>query len=225
MYSEAKKYFKYLNLVQEDIKEEFDLLGISLKKVKICDFGCGTGITTFALALESEGAECIGIDLFNNPPSHTPDTLNKYIEIVRDRCENTKSSRKPFSADLCKLITKNRHPRFSRGNILMNHNLPKNIDFAYCKKLLFNLTERKSKDAISQEESLITGLTHISQCVRSDGLICLIEYDKEYILEKYLDMSKLRIVKRTQFNRREIRSRGRTNVVSMFTLYLCQKSI
>jgi len=64
MNSEANKYFKYLDIVREDIREELDLLGVHQKATRICDFGCGNGITTFGLALEVDESVCIGLDLF-----------------------------------------------------------------------------------------------------------------------------------------------------------------
>jgi hypothetical protein len=48
MYSEAKKYFKYLDLVREDIKEEFELLWVPKKELRICDFGCGDWVLMLA---------------------------------------------------------------------------------------------------------------------------------------------------------------------------------
>lgn len=222
MYSETKKYFRYLNLVREDIREEFDLLGIPDTVSRICDFGCGNGITTFSLALEVEGSKCIGIDLFENKAS--PEKLNQYIEIVKTKCENMQSPKASFSTDLCKLILENRSPQFNRGNIVLNQNLPGNIHLAYCKKVLINILDKKYENIPSGEKGLLDGLKHINRSIKSDGWLCVIEYDREFKLESYLEMSGLRILKRAQIERREIRSRGRTNAISTFTLYLGRKS-
>ena len=69
MVAEVKKIFQYLELVREDIREEFDHLGITKSAQKVCDFGCGSGIKTFGLALEIENFDCIGIDLLTRKPS------------------------------------------------------------------------------------------------------------------------------------------------------------
>lgn len=223
MYTEAKKYFRYLNLVREDIREEFDLLGVPNTVSRICDFGCGTGITTFGLALELEESECIGIDLFDNETS--PEILNQYIEIVKNKCRDTKFPAGLFSPDLYKLISEKRSPQFNRGNIVLNQNLPQNIDLAYCKKVLINITDKKYEQTPSGEKGLLTGLKHIIRSIQTDGLMCMIEYDSEFKLERTLEMCNLFIMKRAQIKRREIRSRGRTNAISTFTLYLCRKSM
>ena len=67
------------------------------------------------------------------------------------------------------------------------------------------------------------GLGHITRCVRPGGTICVIEYDKDFGLAKHLEKSDLNILRRARIKRREIRSRGRTNVISRFGLYLCQR--
>ena len=64
MGSDANTYFKHLDLVREDIREELDCLHLQPTGLRICDYGCGSGITTFGLALEVDEAVCIGIDLF-----------------------------------------------------------------------------------------------------------------------------------------------------------------
>jgi hypothetical protein len=225
MFLESKKYIKYLELVQFDIREEFDLLGLYPAGLKICDFGCGDGITTFGLALEAPGSQCIGIDLFDNPSNPTPEILNQYIEIVKTKCNPVLSSENPFPSNLCKLIADDRIPRFVKGNIVLNQNIPQEIDLAYCKKLLVNILGKNYKDTPLGENALTKALKNISNCIQPDGLLCVIEYDKEFSLAKYLNRNNLRIIRKTQLKRNEIRSKGRTKTTSLFTLYLCQKYI
>jgi len=221
MNSEAKRYFKYLHLVREDIREEFEQLGIHQKVLRVCDFGCGSGISTFGLALEIAGAECIGIDLFGE--ELTPKKLRQYVGAVRSQCQNPQFPENLFPADLCRLVAEKRSPQFIEGNIVGNQNLPRNIDLAYCKKLLVNLKGKQAKDRLSGEDRLLIGLKHITHSIRPSGLMCVIEYDTDFRLAKYLEKSDLRILRRTHIKRREIRSRGRTNAISTFALYLCQR--
>lgn len=226
MYSEMKKYFEDLNLVRQDIREEFDLLGVPQKAARICDFGCGNGMTTFGLALEAGGSECVGIDLFDGEENASIfSRQNQYAEILKEKCALTQPLENIFPGDLCKLVHEKLFPRFVKGNILLGQNLSEGIDVAYCKKVLFNIWGKNYGYAPSGEDGLLQGLKNIAQSLRIGGLMYVIEYDNNLELEKYLEMSCLQVVKRAQTKRREIRSDGRTNVISPLILYLCRKSI
>ncbi len=225
MDSEARKYFKYLHLVREDIREEFERLDIRPEASRVCDFGCGSGIFTFGLALEIPGAECIGLDLYREEV--TPKVLGEYTSVVRMQCQGAKRPGKLFPEDLCRLVLEERSPRFVRGDVVGNAGfstgLPADVDLAYCKKLLVNLMGEDSGDGLSGEERLHIGLERIAHSLRPGGLACVVEYGKDFGLAKHLENSDLRILRRTQIERKEIRSRGRTNVTSTFALYLCQR--
>jgi SAM-dependent methyltransferase len=224
MLAEASKYFKYLALVREDIREEFDVLGIQEENLKICDFGCGNGLTTFGLALETKGSDCIGVDLFNEESTFSPTKISQFIEIVRGECKNDSNEKNKFPLELCKLVENNQSPHFRKANIVLNQDMPKDIDLAYCKKVLINLKGKQYNDIPSGEKGLRIGLRNIAQSIRPRGLFCVIEYDREFELGKYIEENHFRILKRDQIQRREIRSRGRTTAISTFSLYLCQKS-
>ena len=221
MDSEARTYFRHLHLVREDIREEFEQLELHPRALRVCDFGCGSGISTFGLALEIPGAACTGLDLFGGEV--TPDTLERYVTAVRRHCQGQRRPWRPFPADLCKLLLEARSPRFIRGDIVGNRNLPADVDLAYCKKLLVNLRGEEPREGLSGEERLRIGLEQITQCIRPGGLLCAVEYDRDFGLAEHLDRGQLRILRRTLIQRREIRSRRRTNVVSTFALYLCQR--
>ena len=115
MYSEANRYFRYLDLVREDIREELDLLGLHQQRLKICDFGCGNGITTFGLALEVSESICTGIDLFDSEP--TPNTLAHYIEILENASHSTQPPKSSFPGGIYELIKRKRLPQFIQGSI------------------------------------------------------------------------------------------------------------
>ncbi|MGD8457684.1 MAG: hypothetical protein PVF83_14980 [Anaerolineales bacterium] len=220
---EAKKYFKHLDLVREDIREEFAVLGVPQNPARVCDFGCGDGLTTFGLALETQGGECIGVDLFESNSKSTLETLNQYLATIRDECNRPPPQHKVIPESVCKLAHEKRLPQFFRKNIILDHNLPSDIDLAYCKKVLVNLKGKEYKETPSGEEGILLGLKHITQNLVSGGLLCAVEYDKDFDLSKYLEESQLDILKKAQIKRREIRARGRTKVLSTFCLYLCQR--
>ena len=219
MATEVRKYFRYLDLVREDIREEFDLLGINPRNFRICDYGCGNGLTTFGLALEAQASECIGIDLFDQAVKITPRKIDQLVEAVSIQCKD----KREYILEICALIAEKRVPKFQQGNIVKNFNLPTDLDLAYCKKVLVNVFMKEYSGTPSGEQGLLTGLGNIFESLRPNGLLCGIEYYNDFILEKYLEECGFQIERRVQVERREIRSKGRTRTVSPLTLYLCRK--
>jgi hypothetical protein len=116
-------------------------------------------------------------------------------------------------------------PQFRRGNIVLGKNLPRNIDFAYCRKVLTNIKGKEYENTPSGKGALLVGISNIVNCIRPHGWICIVEYDKEFKLGQYLERGGLRLIKQTQIKRREIRSRGRTPVISDLAVYQCQKHV
>jgi len=118
MHAKIRNYFKYLHLVREDIREEFNHLGIKFDRQRICDYGCGNGITTFGLALESKLTECIGVDLYGSEVGIDHQELEKYIDKLRCEYDKNTPGKHRFSKVLCKLIKDDRTPRFQKGDIV-----------------------------------------------------------------------------------------------------------
>ena len=134
MIPELKKSFRYLHLFREDIREELDLLGLPGNVRKVCDFGCGSGLNTFALALDIEKSNCIGIDLFEEGKSFSKP--NYLTENIQQACDDQQSPEHFFEYDLCILHHERRLPKFVQGNIVLNQNMPGNLDLACCKKTI-----------------------------------------------------------------------------------------
>jgi SAM-dependent methyltransferase len=218
MSTEAGRYFRYLDLVREDIREEFDLVGKNPNRLKICDFGCGNGITTFGLAIEAKESECIGVDLFGEGSKITPVEIDQILKAIIFRFKD-----KEKCGQISELIDTGRAPEFRQENIVKNVNLPKDIDLAYCKKVLINIFSREYESIPSGENGLISGLRNINQCLNPDAQLLAIEYFDDFALEGYFERCGFQVERREQIKRREIRSKGRTEVESTMTLYLCRR--
>jgi SAM-dependent methyltransferase len=214
MMDEVGKYFKHLALVREDIREELDKLGIRQSGIRICDFGCGTGLTTFGLAIEVERSICLGLDLFNEEIGVTPKSILNLVNRTS----------KKYYPEIFELIQNNRLPTFIEGNIVNNQNMPNRIDLAYCRKVLMNIHGKAYRGTQSGESGLLKGLRNIAESITSEGFLCDVEYDDAHILEKFFLEAGFTILRRAQIKRREVRSKGRTEALSTLTLYLCQKS-
>jgi hypothetical protein len=221
--TETRKYFKFLHLIREDIREELDLLGFSKQPARICDFGCGSGLTTYSLALEFEHAECIGIDRFDGEDAPLQENLLQFQDALRQHCEVEATSGTPFSEDLCRLVREGRLPRFERGDFIQGESLPDAVDLAYCKRIFVNVFGGKCARDPSGEEGLHLAVDRIAASICPQGYLLAVEFEG-FDLEKVFAANNLRILRQAALQRRDVRSRGRTRVISRYALILCQKS-
>jgi hypothetical protein len=220
--AEARQYFRLLHLIQADVQEELNLLGYSKQPTRICDFGCGNGLTTYSLALQFGAAECIGMDRFNSIGAPRVEDLHQFQEILKRYCVEETTRKQPFSEDLCRLVLEKRLPHFRRGDFLMGENLPDVVDLAYCKRIFVNVFGGKYAEDPSGEEGLHLAIERITASIRPQGYLCAVEFEG-FDLEKVFAEWNLRILKQATLHRRDVRSRGRTRAVSRYTLVLCQK--
>jgi hypothetical protein len=222
MVTQAEEYFRHLGLVREDVREELELIDLGEKIEKLCDFGCGTGLTTYTLALELEGSECIGIDRFDGETSPTLDTSLRHAERLGNQCRDQSLKSKVLAKDFCRLLQGPRTPQFKKGDFLLGHNLPCGIDLAYCKRILVNTYKGHHGSTPSGEEGLFQTINHIAGSVRPGGYVCVIEYNGLQ-LDTFLQMANLSLIMQVPFERNDIRSLGRTKVTSHYVLTLCRK--
>jgi hypothetical protein len=193
--AEFRKAFKYLNLVREDIREEFDLMSIQQRGMRICDFGCGNGLTTFGLAIEAEESECIGIDLFEDDEGgFSLIKLMQDIDMMNKSCSEPGQRLNRELGALCQLVASDRIPTFRVGNIVNGTNLPENLDLAYCKKILVNIHGKSYAGTEYGDRGLIKGLMNIRESLGRDGMLFVVEYDKESKIRKYLEDCQFKIL-------------------------------
>jgi SAM-dependent methyltransferase len=221
-----RKYFKHINLYREDIREVVDNFRINFNRMRICDFGCGSGFTTFALALEIDKSVCTGLDLFPDDTQYSFDEILEIENRIKDDCIKKTSDPirlKDFvKNELCKLVDENCYPAFIKGNILTGKNIPKNIDLAFCQKIFINIHEGKHVNECLGSDCVIKSMKNIARSLSSKGHLLSIEFTG-FKLNPFLEESGLEIIKSFDFTRNDIRSRGRTEVISNYTAALCQK--
>lgn len=172
--------FERLKLEREDIQE--DLMGLELdaSHLRIGDFGCGWGYTTLSLMLELLTSECIGVDQFiKNPLLDVPSIED--VNLQFDELKNqVLSNSYPSEDDSIKgavhhVFHKGHFPRFQVGDVVTDNNLPSNLDFTYCKKLLQNICEGAYNNSYKSKEGIRLAINYLSKTVKQGGLICIVE--------------------------------------------------
>jgi hypothetical protein len=224
----VRKYFKHLNFFREDIKEIICKIGLNYANLKSCDFGCGSGITTFALALELDGSVCIGLDKFPKDTPYSFDKIQEITESIRIKCMNKEihsfKLKESISKELCELYENNLYPVFLKGDIVKGKNLLEGIDLPFCQKLLPNIHEDKITNKDLRKNNLIKSINNIKNCLSTEGYLLSVEYTGFDLIPIFKECN-LETIKTIDFNRNEIRSKGRTEVISRFTAFLCRKKV
>jgi SAM-dependent methyltransferase len=215
-----KKYFRHFDLVCEDVREELEFMDLNETILRVCDFGCGKGLITYAFAVELEGSKCIGIDKFHGESVPTFGSITQYVGNLRLGCEGPSGENIP--EELCRLYHQGRLPIFQTGDLLLGDNFPNNLDLAYCNKVLVNIFLGKHGNELSEMEGVQAALSNISRSVKPGGYVCIVEFEG-FPLEDYFPKADLDLVKYIPFTRNDIRSKGRTTVISKYALFLCQK--
>lgn len=221
-----RKYFKHINLYREDIKELLDKCKLNLNGTKICDFGCGSGITTFAFALEIKKSFCIGLDLFSEDSPYSFDEISQIENRIKDDCLNKSINsiklKELVKEELCELFDDKRFPSFIKGDILTGENIPKDCDLAFCQKIFINIHEGKHGNERLGSEAVSKSIKNIASSLLPEGHLLSIEFTN-FDLNPYIEQCGLEIIKSFNFTRNDVRSKGRTEVISNYTAFLCKK--
>jgi len=235
--NDLQKFFDRLIFEVEDIQE--DLRDLRSKSGwKVGDFGCGKGYTTLALALEIDAADCIGIDKFEKNQIFSVPSINEvrnfYIEIQIYLLKNFDSLTSNTLRYKVYILSRNkRFPDFRAGDIVESKNLPSDLDFAYCKKVLENIYEGGYRNEIVGEEGVSFALQNIIDTLKSGGKLCLVEPSQgpnliSFDLEPILQGFGLVDIVHRQFHRADIvykdNSFSRTSIFkTLYSVYISQK--
>ena len=148
-------------------------MGLPLSKpdCKLGDFGCGDGYVTLSLMLHLNAKECFGVDKNNDW---------KLPTIEEAKLEFNTGQNVPvgdLSEEVRQLLNEERWPTFQQDDVLKPHDLPKNLDLAYCKRLLTNIREGAYNNSLNEDDRLSRAINNIVDCIKQRGLFCLVEMD------------------------------------------------
>lgn len=172
--------FERFKLEREDIQEDLKGLGLDVSEFRIGDFGCGWGYTTLSLMLELHTSECIGVDQFVKHPILDVPSIDD-VNLQFDKLKEEILSNTPIAQDdslkrdVHSRFKAGHFPKFQVGDVVMEINLPSNLDFIYCKKLLQNIYEGAYNNSYRGEEGVRFAINHMTNAVKQGSLICIVE--------------------------------------------------
>lgn len=216
------EFFERLKLEVEDIQDELRSLPLQITSHRIGDFGCGEGYTTLSLMLTLQATECIGIDKSSNQD------VQQVFNIVRDSTHKIYDNLKGDSLqqDLQRLLGKSDYPVFQKGDILKGYNLPNNLDFAYCKRVLGNIYSGEYDNLPNGEEGVSIAINNMAGTIKQGGIFCAVEKASAYFAPIF-ERTGLTFLRICRIQRGEIGSQGRitsTAGIGQYFVYCYQKS-
>lgn len=155
-------------------------------------------------------AECVGIDKFAGdhlvPSIH--DVENLFATIKKVVLSGSDDFVKDIQEELLQLLNEGHWPVFQEEDIVKSKNLPNDLDFAYCKLVLGNVYNGEYGNSIMGEDAVMGAIQNITDCIKKDGLFCLVEKDV-MSFQPFLERANLTFLRVCRFRRGEIGEHGR----------------
>jgi hypothetical protein len=220
--------FERLELEREDVQADLMGLGLGLSPFKIAEVGCGWGYTTLSLMLELQTSECIGVDQFvKNYLLDVPsieDVNLQFDEIKNEVLSNAYTSEDDsIKGEIHHIFHKGCFPEFQVGDVVTGDNLPLNLDFIYCKKLLQNIFDGGYGNHYKGDEGVNLAINHISRTVKQGGLICIVEPAGTNFMP-FLEQAGLEMIRCCRIQRSRIDGQKRDTIIKeQYFLYHYKK--
>jgi len=195
-------------LEREDLQQDLKGLDLSLAECRIGDFACGWGNTSLGLMLELKCHECIGVDRFEkNTLLDVPslEDVQEQFKEIRDMAFTSPSllQDNKIVTEIRNLYKNERIPNFQIGDIVTGENLPSDLDFVYCKKLLQNILEGGYSNSRHGDDGVRLAVKHIANAVKQGGQVCLIEPAGTNFMT-YLEQAEFQLIRCFRIHRNEI---------------------
>jgi hypothetical protein len=222
------EFFKNLKLELEDLQEELRSVSLNIPDSRVGDFGCGAAYTTLSLMLLLMANECVGIDKFAGDSfSPSCQEVRQGFDAVKDTILNAPGNlqENALKRDIWKLFSGARCPTFQQGDVLIGHNLPSNLDFAYCKRLLGNIYSGEYDNSPKGEEGVSRAINNMVGTLRQGGILCVVEKANIYFAPS-IERTGLTFLRICRIHRGEIGVQGRltgTTGIGQYFVYLYQK--
>ncbi len=226
-FSDMEFFFKRLDAELEYLQEDISLAKLNLSGGKACDFGCCLGFTTFSIASVQNFSEVIGVDKDANAISQA----QLWIEAVKKHIQLTGETKKLEVDELenqaCNLLKIQRPPKFRVGDIARGENLPSDIDFAYCRKILTPIALGEFENSISGQEGVKNTLENIAKSVKQRGWLLIIEkaMSSSIDFKSSFIQTGLELVSISSIRRKDILTDGNKGLSeTSYLIYTLQKS-
>ncbi|RIK31686.1 MAG: hypothetical protein DCC56_05750 [Anaerolineae bacterium] len=217
-----------LKLEREDVQEDLRGLKLAPLALRVGDFGCGWGYTTLSLMLELQTFECFGVDRFTkNLVLDVPSIEDVNLQFNELREEVLSNAYPPeehnIKSEIHQILQNSPFPKFQVGDVVTGDNLPSNLDFIYCKKLLQNIFDGGFNQYHKGDEGVNLAINRIFHAVKQDGVICIVEPAGTNFMP-FLEQNGLEMIRCCRIQRNRISGQKRSTIIKeQYLLYHYKK--
>lgn len=220
-----KEFFKRLKLELEDVREDITSDEIVITAENAGDFGCGIGFSTLSLMILLNLSKSIGVDKDRNVIQYAR-TLYKQ---VKDSFLSGKPENQEQMSSEIEYLTydalKHGEVEFRIGNITSAKNLPRDLDLAYCRRILTPIYLSEYDNLLSGEFGVRSALERISLSIKPGGWLIVSEKVSNINFQTFLEQADFNILARSKLKRGDIIEPGRrvTLYKNHLIRYICLK--
>jgi len=186
-FQDMRRFFRALSEMQKDISEDLDTIPTNQPYQRICDFGCGDGLSTLNLTSSLGAEKAFGVDKYESNINRAKlwgRALTKFIELseVNDDIDID------LQDQATKVIALHQSIEFKVGDVARNE-MPSNLNIAYCNLLLVNIYKSAYENQLSGISGVEAAIENISKSLVGGGYFLAIEQygqglDFNYLFEK-----------------------------------------
>lgn len=168
-----RMFFRNLSEVEKDISEDLATLPNNQPYQRICDFGCGDGLSVLNLTSLLRARKAYGIDKYEQNIYQSnlwSRALEKFLELSESGSDTDIS----LQTQATKVLALYKNIEFKVGDVVEGK-LPLNLDIAYCNLLLVNIYNGSYENQASGISGVETVIDNISNSLVGGGYFIAIE--------------------------------------------------
>ena len=171
--SDMDDFLAQLRLELEDIEQDLACPGLRRSCHSAADFGCGAGLTTISLLLELGTPELQGIDKDARLIQAAKDGMEGLrLSLLSGEAEDSEDQ---LIARLRVALESGRSVSFSIGDIISPHGLPRNLDLAFCRRVLIPIHDNEYSNPVSGMIAAQRAIKNIAATVTPGGQMLIVE--------------------------------------------------
>jgi hypothetical protein len=195
---EIKAFLVEVNEQKKRLQEDLKAIKHFSSDIKVCDFGCGFGHTTYCLSSILSATESIGID--SDPFAiHKASLWFDAVKLQKQLSVEEEISDDILTQETDRILEIVRPPEFLVRDVVSGKDLPSEIDLAYCRKLLVNIGVGNYENNVSGIAGCKLAIKNIVKTMTPGGWFVAVEQVQGVDFSHLLEDEGLHYENKTRF--------------------------